>query len=154
MTPAKFKNCVFETYDALYKASVPSVSFYDLCKNCVTFEDQKRNIITLDNPITNEERIERNLKYSLDYYSYFIPDYIFAKILDEYILKYKLKGPVKSEFRTTICLGCGPTSSIKRWLEKHPEYKNEEIAANKIREVYPDFLTKDEKRERAEKQYL
>lgn len=148
----KLTQIIYETYDMLFKASIPSVSFYDLLDQCLTYEDSEHNIITVEHPLSEIERKAGNLKYAIDFYAYFIPEDKFMNIVEEQSKKYKLSKLDKSSFNMAMFLGCGPTSALNRWLEKHSEY-TETTAANLIRETYPDFLIKNEKQELNEKQY-
>lgn len=148
----KWYDMILETYDLLYKASVPSVSFYDLMQTCCRYEDADHNLIELDQPLTEEERQDRQYKIAIDYYAYFITEEKFQEIIESQEKKYKLNRSDRNAFHLQMFLGCGPTSALNRWLEKHPEHTMES-ALKMIRMTYPNYITDKERLENIERQY-
>lgn len=78
---------ILDCYTELYKHSEPSIDFNELLKT------KKRNrfgqlIIPYDNHEIEQEK--------------------FKQIVDKMIKKYKFRGVITNQFRTTIYLGCSP----------------------------------------------
>lgn len=118
----KFTEIMFEGYTELFKAAIPSVSFQELIDTCTTYIDENNKEVVLDSPLSKDECIIRGYKRDLKYCKYWIPSDKFADIVFDIIKKYRLKNRDKDCFKTSIYLGCSPTSSIRRWLNEHPEY--------------------------------
>lgn len=151
MAKLDYDKIIIETYNQLFKASIPEANFDELCETCTTYEDQDFKIFTVDKPYTRDELYQKGLKKVINFYSYYIPDSKFKEIVDNQIKKYKLKNIIKNNFSMTIYLGCGPTSSKKRWLDEHPDYTEKQLN-DLIKEKYPDIKIED--LEEAEKKYM
>lgn len=113
---------IIEAYNQLYAASVPSVSFDELSASCTTYVDYNDKDITFDAPLSEEERESKGLRKKINFYAYWIPQDKYQQICDSIEKKHRLKKLDSTTYRFHAYLGCGPTSSIDRWLEAHPEY--------------------------------
>lgn len=119
----KIYSYIIEAYNALYAASVPPVSFDELNANCTTYVDEyERKEYTFEKPLTDNEREAKKLKKKINFYAHWIPDYKFREIVDKIERKHRLKDIDVYSYRFHAYLGCGPSSSVDRWLEAHPEY--------------------------------
>lgn len=118
----KIYSYILEAYNQLYASAVPSVSFDELSASCRTYVDYNENEYTFDEPLTEDEREIKQLRKKINFYAYWIPQEKYQEICNAIEKKYRLKNLESSSFRFHAYLGCGPTSSIDRWLEEHPEY--------------------------------
>ena len=138
----KAKEIILETYELLFNAAIPEVSFSDLKNNCLTYETHEHDIITVETPLNEQEIRDKRLKYSIDFDAYYLPKEVFNKIVDTQAKKYKLKGYQLNGFYMQTYLGCTPTSSKNRWLEKHPETTINELRI-KVKDKYPDITDEE-----------
>lgn len=124
----KIYSYILEAYNALYAASVPPVSFDELNANCTTYVDEwEHQEYTFDKPLTDNEREAKGLKKKINYYAHWIPDKKFVEIVEKIEKKHRLKNLDATSYRFHAYLGCGPSSSVDRWLEAHPEYTYEDF---------------------------
>ena len=83
---------IWEIYRELYKNSTPSADF-DLLYMTAKRNNQNQKVI--------------------DYMSYYISQKNFENIVDNILKKYRLRKRNKNIVKTSIYLGCSPTSSDK-----------------------------------------
>lgn len=124
----KQTEAVLECYRRLYKAAVPSADFDQLRNNCTTYvTSDTYEPVKTDVPLSDEQCKTRGLQKDLNYYAYWCSSEKYNDIVNDLIRKYKIKGYQVNGFRMHAYLGCGPTSSVKRWLEQHPDISYEQF---------------------------
>ena len=139
----KWEKIILDTYNELYHECIPEADFYKLRDNCLIYENSNYEKVIVEKPYTTEECKNLGLKRNINYYAYYIPEKLYREIVENAEKKYKIKGQERNSFHMSMYLGCGPTSSKKRWLEKHPEYTMGDLN-RMIKEKYSEDYIENE----------
>lgn len=123
----KFNRLIDETYETLYKLAIPSVDFQTMVAECTLYRDEMGKPVRTEKPLTKEEMIERGLTKDLDFYSYFVPKEVYDAAVNNLVKKYKCYAKDRTAYFMIAYLGAGPTSSVDRWFDRHPESTLEDL---------------------------